>query len=934
MRAKWAVCIFCLVAYFSPLGAQESERLGSPPLLWAVPHLQLHTDADDKRALFQGLDISLALPLSPRSHLLASWLWDIADKDVATVNLNYDYPFSQNTILRGYVGVVRDEFAYGILAHRSRQETGLGIYGQFVDGNFEGGVLLTHKFPWGFKLGRLSSGRQRESARWPSGEGAHVGDIGARAALVWRAGEADSELFTTSLFIPSYRQSWPREGQSAQAVSAVGASFAPPLKPAWKYHTEGAIRAGMAIVDGVAYVGSHDGWLYALQLSSGRRLWRFPAEAPITGSIAYADGRIYFGTEAGEIFCVAAPDKNDPPAGKLVWKFSASGPVKAAPLLTETGLLIVGACDGYIYSLRQTDGHLVWRIATEGPVLASAVKLSLPVPGDISSGGTPLKHARAIVVGSSDGRLYAIDEVRGQIIWTFRTDGPITAAAPCLHNRIFVVNHTGSIYALEGVAGKLMWHSKLSGSLPFAPALNEKRLFVSSLEGVLYAVEAQTGKIAWQIALPAAPPAAPTVVEDNLLYVPTRDGQIWTLNSDTGQIISLHREAEALMTYAAIAEGHLLLGSETGTVFAYISGKGKQPLLSADTAQLPQPVYPEKGASLRPSASGAAEPQPAQAKEQQPAAPSQQTPVKSAAPPPANASPASGATSSPGAASIKEPKEFPSPTIMTPASATPAAPVIVEPTTPPVLPPSAGAASLSPPATPALSSSSSPNASSVYSPASVSPEETARRQSLEQISVLSSASLSPLLTLLLAPPEGQLPIVLTNQNYLFVGGKIAPGSGIVAVRVNGQETPIKDGAYQTQISFPGPGEYILCVEAIDSAGQITAQRRLIRIQSDPQKQTGDILPLRRQDKGLVLTIVPGLRTPQADQYRKIVEIRNARGQLVQDWEAAGNAALEISWKGVNANGAPVPAGEYEIIYIVSGPQGPVAKLRQRLQLLP
>lgn len=925
MRAKWAVCIFCLGAYISPLRAQESERLGSPPLLWAVPHLQLYTDADDKRALFQGLDISLALPLSPRSHLLASWLWDIADKDVATVNLNYDFPFSPNAILRGYVGVVRDEFAYGILAHRFRQKTGLGIFGQFVDGNFEGGVLLTHKFPWGVKLGRLSSLRRNESTRWPSGEGAHIGDIGACAALVFRAGEADRELFTTSLFIPSYRQSWPREGQSAQAVSAVGAPFAPPLKPVWKYHTEGAVRAGMAIVDGVAYVGSHDGWLYALQLSSGRRLWRFPAAAPITGSIAYASGRIYFGTEAGEIFCVAAPGKNDPPAGKLVWKFSASGSVKAAPLLTETGLLIVGACDGYIYSLRQADGRLVWKIATEGPVLASAVKLSLPVPGDISSGGTPMKHARAIVVGSSDGRLYSIDEVRGQIIWTFRTDGPITATAPCLHNRIFVVNHTGSIYALEGVAGQLVWHSKLSGSLPFAPALNEKRLFVSSLEGELYALEAQTGQILWQIALPAAPAASPTLVEENWLFVPTGDGQIWTLNSDTGQIISVQRESEALMTYAAIAEGHLLLGGETGTIYAYVSGKGKQPLLPADTAQLPQPAASAPATLKSPQPAG----------EKQSEALNEPSAAQSmASSPPPSASTIQGAAGAHETASLKEPKEFPAPTIMAPTSGSMAVPLIGQPANPPVLPPSAGAHALAGPEACAKPCSlCAPSASSSALSSASSGETTTQRPS-ENISLPTKLPDAPLLTLLLAPAGEQMPLVLTNQNYLFVGGKIAPDSGIVAVRVNGQEVPIKDGAYQTQISFPGPGEYILSVEAIDSAGQITAQRRLIRIQSDPQKPTGDILQLRRQDNKLGVTIVPGLRAPQAEQYRKIVEIRNARGQLVQDWAAEGNAALEISWKGVNANGSPLPAGEYEILYIVSGPQGPVAMLRQRLQLLP
>ena len=74
--------------------------------------------------------------------------------------------------------------------------------------------------------------------------------------------------------------------------------FTPPAKSAWRYQTEGPDPHLPGHRGGGAYVGSYDGWLYALDLATGRRVWRFPAEAAITGAPCVADDEIFFGTEA------------------------------------------------------------------------------------------------------------------------------------------------------------------------------------------------------------------------------------------------------------------------------------------------------------------------------------------------------------------------------------------------------------------------------------------------------------------------------------------------------------------------------------------------------------------------------------------------------------------------------------------------------------
>src|SRR3954471_23726162 len=45
------------------------------------------------------------------------------------------------------------------------------------------------------------------------------------------------------------------------------------LAPAWTFPTEDAVTASPAVVDGVVYVGSWDGYFYALDAASGRLKW-------------------------------------------------------------------------------------------------------------------------------------------------------------------------------------------------------------------------------------------------------------------------------------------------------------------------------------------------------------------------------------------------------------------------------------------------------------------------------------------------------------------------------------------------------------------------------------------------------------------------------------------------------------------------------------
>lgn len=69
----------------------------------------------------------------------------------------------------------------------------------------------------------------------------------------------------------------------------------------WSYTTGGDVFSSPAVVDGVVYVGSGDGNVYALNASSGVKLWNYNIGSAFS-SPAVVNGVVYIGSWDGNIY--------------------------------------------------------------------------------------------------------------------------------------------------------------------------------------------------------------------------------------------------------------------------------------------------------------------------------------------------------------------------------------------------------------------------------------------------------------------------------------------------------------------------------------------------------------------------------------------------------------------------------------------------------
>ena len=81
------------------------------------------------------------------------------------------------------------------------------------------------------------------------------------------------------------------------------------LRREWSFATgvtEEGINSSPAIKGGVAYIGSDDGRLWAVDARTGDRVWSVNAGSKVRTSPAVGGGRGFFGYEGGGIYSAAA----------------------------------------------------------------------------------------------------------------------------------------------------------------------------------------------------------------------------------------------------------------------------------------------------------------------------------------------------------------------------------------------------------------------------------------------------------------------------------------------------------------------------------------------------------------------------------------------------------------------------------------------------
>ncbi len=293
----------------------------------------------------------------------------------------------------------------------------------------------------------------------------------------------------------------------------------------WSFNTGASIFSSPAVANGIVYAASTNGVIYALNGQSGGAIWtRGTLNYPITSSPVVADGKVFYGNWCRQSLCNPPGQfvALDAGTGAVMWTNATvpNAPVISSPSV-HNGRVFFGENDGSVVALNETNGALLWSAQPSGNVV--------------------IRSAPAVAYGrvyvGTDNRFAALNELTGAVSWTFNTNNSNSTSGAVNNGAVYFGTGRGNVYAVNATTGLQIWSSPTGAGVSSSPALSlgSKMVLSGSNDQYLYALNMTTGARLWRYPTGGAIWSSPAVA-DGRVFFGSDDFKVYALGAKIPQL--------------------------------------------------------------------------------------------------------------------------------------------------------------------------------------------------------------------------------------------------------------------------------------------------------------------------------------------------------------------------------------------------------------
>jgi len=329
----------------------------------------------------------------------------------------------------------------------------------------------------------------------------------------------------------------------------------PDIKSAWKFNSGYTIGSSAVIKDNSVFFGDASGSFYSLNLSDGSVNWKFKTQNAVYSTPAVNSNYIVFGSADSSIYCLNNKD------GKLIWRYKTKAAVLGCPLI-EDDIVYIGGSDKLFRALDLETGKLIWQF--------SGLK------GFVET--KPVFDNDKILFGAWDEYFYCLNSETGKLIWRWKGDqsGIFYSPAACWpvvsDGIVFIAAPDRKLTALNIETGEEFWRTgkyKVRETLGLSE--NGKKLFIRTMNDSILALNV-TEKLEDPVWITNCGfgydiSSAQIIEKDDEIFYPTKNGMIFSLNSETGKIIWQHKITNGYVnTITTISKDEIITTDFDGNV--------------------------------------------------------------------------------------------------------------------------------------------------------------------------------------------------------------------------------------------------------------------------------------------------------------------------------------------------------------------------------
>jgi eukaryotic-like serine/threonine-protein kinase len=324
------------------------------------------------------------------------------------------------------------------------------------------------------------------------------------------------------------------------------------IKLLWSFKTEDDIKSSPVIGKNRVFIGSNDGFVYALKLSNGKLIWKFDTGDAVEAPPLYLNNAIYIGSLNGLFVAL------DARTGTVKWKFKTEGQISGSANWFTTAKketwIIFGSYDNVMYCLNAETGKKVWAFET----------------GNFINGAPAILNGK-IVFGGCDAVLHVLSAENGEED-TFLEAGSYIAGSAALENgRAYFGHYEGKFLCGDFEQNKIIWEyedEEYGDAFFSSPAITKDKVIVGSRDNNLHCINKQNGEKIWIFRTRDIVDSSPVICEQKIVFG-SEDGRLYIVNLIDGKQIWSYEIGGAIISSPAVAKGKIVIGADDGRIYTF-----------------------------------------------------------------------------------------------------------------------------------------------------------------------------------------------------------------------------------------------------------------------------------------------------------------------------------------------------------------------------
>jgi eukaryotic-like serine/threonine-protein kinase len=276
----------------------------------------------------------------------------------------------------------------------------------------------------------------------------------------------------------------------------------------------GLVLYSPVVSDNQLYLVSESG-LSARDCFNGSVKWKFE-RAGFNSVPLVVNGVVYIGTLDGYFFALETKE------GKVIWQQKGLGGIQAQPIIFNN-MLYIGSGEkemnkGKFYALDVRDGGIKWKFDTDGIIVYSQAAIF---------------NEAFVLLGDWKNKFYLLDAQTGEKIWEYQTNGKIVTSPVVAEGLVYLGSGDGNLYVLSGLSGEKLSSYQSDSAIIESPFKWSENIYWGTKHKI-YALDLGKRCIIWTYNRERDTPGT-LLVKNGQIYFGTDSGRLIVLDALTGE---------------------------------------------------------------------------------------------------------------------------------------------------------------------------------------------------------------------------------------------------------------------------------------------------------------------------------------------------------------------------------------------------------------